>query len=73
MINGCSEHNFLLHEIIAHARANKRTVHETFFDLTDAFGSVSHDLIRHTLTRFKFPPIVANYVMTLYSHLNGTV
>jgi hypothetical protein len=34
-----------------------------FFDLADAFGSVSHDLIKISLERFKFPPhIVVNGV-----------
>ena len=44
-INGCVEHIEVVHEIIQHARLNKKTVHITWFDLADAFGSVSHDLI----------------------------
>ena len=43
-INGCVEHNQVLQEIISHSKSNKRTVHVTFFDLADAFGSVSHEV-----------------------------
>ena len=50
-VNGCIEHSHCLREIISHARQNKQTVHVTFFDLADAFGSVSHELLIHTLQR----------------------
>ena len=39
-INGCIEHNVVLEEVIKDARINKKTLHITFFDLADAFGSV---------------------------------
>ena len=42
-INGTIEHNQLLQEIIQHARHHKKTCHITFFDLKDAFGSISHE------------------------------
>ncbi len=72
-INGVIEHNQTLHEIIKHSKANKKTVHMTFFDLEDAFGSVQHNLISHSLKRFCVPTEVQNYIMTLYSRLDGTV
>ena len=40
-IYGTIEHNVVLEEIISQAETNKKTVHVTFFDLEDAFGSVS--------------------------------
>ena len=43
-INGCIEHNAALEEIIKDARNKNLTVHMTFFDLEDAFGSVPHSL-----------------------------
>ena len=42
-INGFNEHNVLLDKIISQAKTNKKTVHVTFFDLEDAFGSVPSD------------------------------
>ena len=44
-INGCIEHNAVLDEIVKDAKHKKKTVHMTFFDLEDAFGSVPHSLI----------------------------
>ncbi len=44
-INGTIEHNQVLSEIIQHSKANRHTLHTTFFDLEDAFGSIQHELI----------------------------
>ena len=41
-VNGTIDHNALIQEIISQAETNKKTVNVTFFDLKDAFGSVSH-------------------------------
>ncbi len=70
-INGTIEHNILLQEIIKHARVNRKTLHISFFDLEDAFGSVSHELITISLKRYKFPQPVIQYVSNLYSSLHG--
>jgi hypothetical protein len=72
-INGVIEHNQVFNELTSHAKANNRTIHCTFFDLEDAFGSVSHDLISHSLSRFKFPPQIKSYIENLYSRLEGNV
>ena len=45
-INGCIEHTFVMNELLANARQKKNTIHVTFFDLADAFGSVEHNLYR---------------------------
>ena len=45
----------------------------TFFDLADAFGSVSHNLISHSMKRYMLPDNVQSYVSNLYSKLNGSV
>ena len=67
--NGCVEHNQVLHEIISHSQANNRTVHITWFDLEDAFGSVSHDLINLTQQRNLIPVEIQTYICYLYSTL----
>ncbi len=72
-INGCIEHTQIMHEILAHARNNNKTCHVTYFDLADAFGSVEHELIYHTMERNGIPPIVIQYVKNLYSRLQGYV
>ena len=48
-------------------------MHITFFDLEDAFGSVPHGLILHTLKRFHFPPEIQYYINTLYSNQKAKV
>ncbi len=72
-INGTIEHNQLLQEVISHARVNKRTCHITFFDLKDAFGSISHSLIDHCLERYQIPDNIRTYIKELYSNISGTV
>ena len=44
-INGCVEHISVMNELLSNARIGKKTIHVTFFDLADAFGSVEHNLI----------------------------
>ena len=72
-INGCVEHTTLLQEIIQHAKHNNKTLHFSSYDLQDAFGSVSHQLIPITLKHYNVPDDVINYITDLYSKLNGTV
>jgi len=64
-INGTIEHNVVLEEIISQAKTNLKTVHVTFFDLEDAFGSVPHPLIIYTLKRFNVPAEIQLYINTL--------
>ena len=72
-INGCIEHTFVMNELLANARNKKKTIHVTFFDLADAFGSVEHNLIFHTLQRNGLSKTVFSYVENLYSRLQGQV
>ena len=72
-LSGCLDHNVIMQEIISHCKAKKRTVHVTFFDLEDAFGSVSHDLIPVSLERMHIPENVRSYIVSLYKNLRGKV
>ena len=72
-ISGCQDHNLIMGEIINHAKANKRTAHITWFDLEDAFGSISHDLVPICLDRMHLPVNVKGYIMSLYGNLKGRV
>ena len=72
-INGCIEHNLALDEIIRDARKKNRTCHITFFDLEDAFGSVPHSLIKHSLQQNNLPENIINYFSQLYSNCQAVV
>ena len=72
-ISGCQDHNLVMGEIINHAKANGRTVHVTWFDLEDAFGSVSHELIHICMERMRLPANVREYIVSLYKLLKGRV
>ena len=54
-INGCVEHVTVIQEIIQHSKINHKTVHITWFDLEDAFGSVSHMLIPYVMNYYHIP------------------
>ena len=54
-INGCVEHVTVIQEIIQHSKINHKTVHKTWFDLEDAFGSVSHMLIPYVMNYYHIP------------------
>ena len=72
-INGCVEHVQVVQEVINHAKANHRTVNLTWFDLIDAFGSLSHVLVPHVLRHYNIPEIIVNYTSHIYSKLKGKV
>ena len=69
-INETIEHNQVLQEVLSSARSRKKTVPCTFFDLKDAFGSISHRLIDTCLDRYHIPDNVKEYIRQLYTGLN---
>ena len=62
-----------MQEILNHCKHHRKTVHVTWFDLEDAFGSVPHDLIPISLKRMHLPDNIRAYVSSLYSKLKGKV
>ena len=72
-INGCPEHIKVLQEVIQDAKSKKRTVHLSWFDLTDAFGSISHKLIQFCCNHFHLPEKEWKYIQSLYSQLRGRI
>ena len=60
VVNGCVE-------------LNDKTVHITWFDLADAFGSVSHLLIPFVMKYYNIPTKITSYISNLYSKLKGKV
>ena len=64
--DGCAEHNFILTSIEEEAKRNKRPVHMVWLDLTDAFGSVPHDLIWFTLNKMGMHPDTIELFKDMY-------
>ena len=72
-INGCVEHVTVVQEVIQHAKTNNRTAHITWFDLEDAFGSISHVLIPFVMNYYFIPTNITKYITDLYTKLKGKV
>ena len=63
----------VIQEVIQHAKSNHKTAHITWFDLVDAFGSLSHMLILHVLQHYHLPRTIIKYVEDFYKKLKGKV
>ena len=72
-INGCVEYSKVLEEVIKYAKTNRKMLYVAWFDLQDAFGSVSHSLIQWILSHFHILESEAAYILDLYSKLTGKV
>ena len=72
-VNGCVEHITVVQEVIQHAQLNKKTAHMTWFDLEDAFGSVSHMIIPLVMAYYFLPTQIINYIANIYKKLKGKV
>ena len=72
-INGCIEHIQIIQEIIQDAKQKKRTVHFSWYDLSDAYGSIPHNLIEFSLKHYHVPQREIDYIMNLYSQLEGRI
>ena len=64
-ISGCQDHNLIMQEILNHCKYHRETVHVTWFDLEDAFGSVPHDLIPISLKIMHLPDNIRTYISSL--------
>ena len=72
-VNGCIEHTQVIQEVIQDAKQKNRMVHFSWFDLSDAYGSIPHNLIEHCLKHYNIPQSEVNYIMNLYSQLEGRI
>ena len=45
----------------------------SWYDLTDAYGSIPHNLIEHCLKHYNIPESEIKYIMNLYSQLEGRI
>jgi hypothetical protein len=72
-VNGCVEHVTVVQEAVQHATLLHKTVHATWFDCEDAFGSVPHVLIPYVLSYYNIPQQIITYITSLYSKLKGKI
>ena len=72
-ISGCTEHITVMSEVIKHIKHQKKTVHITFCDLADAFGSIPHNTILYALKRNQFPQEFQNYFENYYKQVKARV
>ena len=72
-INGTIEHDIVMEVLIKDARFRNHTLHTTFFDLEDAFGSVPHSLIQQSLEQHFLPPNIIQYFHNNYKNSKAVV
>uniref|UniRef100_A0A8R1I3U4 Reverse transcriptase domain-containing protein n=1 Tax=Caenorhabditis japonica TaxID=281687 RepID=A0A8R1I3U4_CAEJA len=63
---GCAESIGILRTAIEIAKGRRKNLSVAWLDLTNAFGSVPHELIESTLKAYGFPPMVIDIVMDMY-------
>ena len=66
--NGAMMHIGVINELIKHADRTKTAVYMMSIDLRDAFGSVSHDLIRYALRAKGFGEGLIKMIMDAYKN-----
>ncbi|CAP30023.1 Protein CBG10693 [Caenorhabditis briggsae] len=64
---GCNESIGILRSAIDVAKGQKKHLSVAWLDLTNAFGSVPHELIEGTLKAYGFPKIVVTIIRDMYN------
>ena len=67
-MNGTIEHTQTLCEILTQQRRNKNQYCLAQFDLKNAFGSLSHDVIHDSLNWIRAPTVIRSYDASLYDN-----
>ena len=70
---GCLEHSFLVRSMMEDARRRHRPLHLVWFDLKNAFGSIPHDLLWHSMRRLGVPEEAVSILMDVYQGSTYTV
>ncbi|ELR17604.1 Reverse transcriptase [Acanthamoeba castellanii str. Neff] len=65
---GCHEHAFVLRSVLDDARRHKQNVYLAWYDLRNAFGSVSHDLIAWCAAMLGLPRYLRDAIGAIYRH-----
>ena len=72
-ISGCLEHIEVLNSVMREAKLKKITLHVTWLDLRDAFGSIPASLTIASLVRYKVPTSIIAYVQSILTRNTGMV
>jgi hypothetical protein len=71
--NGCSEHGIMLNELLDNAHRNREDLVVAAIDLTNAFGSVPHELIMSPIKQQDFPVWAQRIVTDLYEGVTSVI
>ena len=72
-ISGCMEHIAVLRMAMENAKRHQQSIYMIFFDLRNAFGSVSHGLIHKALEETNVPLYLRDIVKDMYTATTTTV
>ena len=72
-VPGCTEHHLKLLSIISEAQRKHKSLSVCWLDLTNAFGSVHHELIRFSLSHYHAPQVMVSTISNLYEDLTGVI
>eukprot|EP01071_Lankesteria_metandrocarpae_P012011 Lankesteria_metandrocarpae@DN5485_c0_g1_i21.p1 len=64
--NGVHEHGFIGRAVINSAKRNKSQLYQVWYDLKNAFPSVSHNLIKEVLNSVNIPASIINIIHDIY-------
>jgi hypothetical protein len=64
---GCYEHTYVLKSAIEDSRRHRRPIYINWFDLKNAFGSISHTLLAKIMVLMKVPTYLQSIVNKLYA------
>ena len=70
---GCYEHTYILKSLVGQARRDKKKVCVAWLDIRNAFGSVPHSTILHTLRHLGAPEELVSFVMNAYTGAATTI
>ena len=65
-VDGCSEHTQMITEIFCDANRRSRDLYVMTIDLRDAFGSLPHEFIGHTVKAMNLPDVLILPIMDSY-------
>ncbi|KAJ3593117.1 hypothetical protein NHX12_005454 [Muraenolepis orangiensis] len=70
---GCLEHTGVVTQLIREARENMDNLSVLWFDLENAFGSITHKLVQFTLTKHHVPSRCRDLIADYYSNFRMRV
>ena len=70
---GCYEHTYILKSLVGQARRNRKKRCVEWLDIRNAFGSVPHSAILHTLRHLAVPKELVSLIMNAYTGASTTV